>query len=123
MYAPAALSSRASVGSTRLSRVVTFALVCYGWVFFRSENLTQVRHMTQGLLGFHGLRLTDTYFLWKGQVVMIAIALALALFAPNAEAWSKKIAPNFKWGIVFCLLFMTNLLFLNRESTFLYFQF
>jgi len=106
-----------------LGRIITFILVCYGWVFFRADNMAQVWHMTQGLVGLHGFHLTDTYFLWKDQVVMIAAALALALFAPNTEFWAKKIAPNLQWGLIFGTLFMANLLFLNRESAFLYFQF
>ena len=106
-----------------LGRVVTFVLVAYGWVFFKSTSWEQITAMTQGLIGLRGFHLKDTYFLWKHQFAFLVIALLVALFIPNAQSWSKKIVPNMRWGLVLIILLITDLLFLNRESAFLYFQF
>lgn len=106
-----------------LGRTTTFLLVTYGWVFFKATNLGQALAITQGLIGMHGLNAAETYFLLKYQFLGMLGALAIALFLPNTEFWSKKIRPNLKWGFLFLVLLCADLLYLNRESAFLYFQF
>lgn len=104
-------------------RLSTFLLATYGWVFFKSVDLHQAMEMTRGLLGIRGLGLADTPFLWKHQLIGLAIALGIALLLPNAKAWSRKVVPNWRWGLVMTGMLLVNLLYLNRESAFLYFQF
>ena len=106
-----------------IGRVTTFIFVLYGWVFFRSATMSQATSMTKGLLGLNGWQQSETYFLWKYQFIGIVVALAIALFLPNTEFWSKKIRPNLRWGFLFLILLCVDLLYLNRESAFLYFQF
>lgn len=106
-----------------VARAVTFILVVYGWVLFRSGSLETVASMTQGLLGFRGFNFSDMHYIWKRQLLWIGVPLAAALFAPNAEYWAKKIKPVFSWGLVFYAILIIDILCLNRESAFLYFQF
>ena len=104
-------------------RSITFFFVIYGWVFFRAKNMTNARDMTKALFGLRGLSLTDHYFVWKYQCFIIAAALVIALFLPNTEAWAKRVKPSLRWGLLFAVIFVVNILFLNQESVFLYFQF
>ena len=61
-----------------LGRLITFAFVVYGWVFFRSANLNQIVDMSRALAGGHGFGLRNTYFLWKDQFLFLVIALGIA---------------------------------------------
>ena len=109
--------------SKTVGRLLSFVLVTYGWVFFRSTSVSQALSMTRGLFGLHGLQIDETYFLWKHQFFFLLAALFVALWFPNAQAWSKKISPNLRWGVVVTSVLIADLLLLNRESVFLYFQF
>jgi D-alanyl-lipoteichoic acid acyltransferase DltB (MBOAT superfamily) len=104
-------------------RILTFFIVIYGWVFFRAQNMSEAFALTRSLFRFQRISVSNTYFLWKYQACMIIAALMVALFFPNAEFWARKVKPVLGWGMLFALVFATNLLFLNRESVFLYFQF
>lgn len=106
-----------------LAKTITFVLVLYGWVFFRSPNFASALSMTEGLVGLRGFQIMETHFIWKRQLVLLIIPMAIAFFAPNAEYWAKKIKPNLKWGFIFSVVFIMDILCLNRESAFLYFQF
>ena len=106
-----------------LGRVLTFLLVAYGWVCFRAPDTHAVFSMTQGLFGLRGLGIGETYYVAKREMIHLFIPLAIALLAPNAEYWAKKVKPNTLWGILFALMFAAGILCLNRESAFLYFQF
>lgn len=105
------------------SMLLTFLFVCYGWVLFKAVDLVQAWAMTRGLFGLQGLRFSDLPFVWKHDIVIIALLCLGAWFWPNVEFWVKKIRPNAFWLFVFLALFIMNLLFLNRTSIFLYFQF
>lgn len=106
-----------------LGRAVTFLLVIYGWVLFRSPNLDTVFQLTASLAGLNGFSVLETPYLPKRQMILLAVPILVALFAPNAEFWAKKIKPNLKWGAAFAAMLVADLLCLNRESAFLYFQF
>lgn len=106
-----------------LSVLATFALVCYGWVFFKSTDIHQAWAMTLGLFGWHGIRFRDLPFVWSYDLAIIAFLCFIACLWPNVEFWIKKLRPNIAWFFIFLGLFMADLLFLNRASVFLYFQF
>lgn len=106
-----------------LGQALTFLLVLYGWVLFRSSNLEIAGAMTSGLAGLRGWGFGETHFIWKRQLLWLLVPMAVAFFAPNAEYWAKKIKPTLSWGIVFSGMLIMDILYLNRESAFLYFQF
>lgn len=106
-----------------IARITTFTLATYGWVFFKSESFSQAMSMTGSLLGANGIRFRDFYFVWKYQVLLCILILGVAMFLPNAQKWSKRLSPTLRWNFAIISLFIINLLFLNRESAFLYFQF
>lgn len=111
----------------RLPRIiampVTVVLICFGWVFFRSANMEEALQMFQGLLGAHGFRFRDLPFVWGSDFFCIAALCAFAMFFPNLEFWIKKIKPTPVWFAFLFTLLIINILFLNRDSAFLYFQF
>ncbi len=107
----------------RVGQAVTFFLVVYGWVFFRSPDLSSALEMTRGLFGWHGFQWTGNYFIAKRQMLLLILPLFIIFVFPNAEYWARRMRPSRRWGFVFCALFMAGILCLNSESAFLYFQF
>jgi len=101
----------------------TFFFVCYGWVFFRATDISQSWAMTRGLFGLQGIRFSNLTFLGRYNAFTIAFLCMIAWFWPNVEFWAKKIQPSAIWLLFFCLIFLADIFFLNRASTFLYFQF
>ena len=106
-----------------LSILITFFFVCYGWVFFKATDIGQARAMTRGLFGLQGVRFTNFPFLRRYDLFAIAFLCLIAWFCPNVEFWVKKIRPSVLWLLLFVLVFLADILFLNRASAFLYFQF
>lgn len=105
-----------------LGRLVTFHVVCLGWVFFRSPTVTDARAVLARLFHFgtgSGLNL----------MVMATIALFLALqFVPSgavgkAQAYFSRM-PVWKQGVVLAFwLALTNSLAPAGVAPFIYFAF
>ncbi len=106
-----------------ISVLVTFLLVGYGWVLFRATDLSQVQALTRGLFGLQGIRFSNFPFFWSHDLILVAALCCVAWFWPNAEFWVKKLKPNVVCFFLFLGLVIINILFLNRDSAFLYFQF
>jgi D-alanyl-lipoteichoic acid acyltransferase DltB (MBOAT superfamily) len=106
-----------------ISVPATFLLVCYGWVLFRSAGLAGTFSMTRALFGARALQWRALPFLRFYQLAAIGAGLLLVFLFPNIEAWAKKIRPDARWFAVFAALWAADVLFLNRASAFLYFQF
>lgn len=106
-----------------LSILITFFFVCYGWVFFKSADLGQAWAMTRGLFGFQGVRFSNFPFLLRYDLFVIVFLCLIAWCWPNVEFWVKKIKPSLFWLLFFVLVFIIDILYLNRASAFLYFQF
>lgn len=98
-----------------LARFITFMAVVVGWVFFRSENVSQSIGMLKGMMGMNGLMLPETWLQplgWLGpwlsnwgvtfsnagifsggrEWVWIVILGGLAMFMPNTQ----QIMHNYK---------------------------
>ncbi|MNN35575.1 hypothetical protein D3C81_1494290 [compost metagenome] len=58
-----------------------------------------------------------------GQVLLIAAALAVALFARNSIEMKNKFVPNLKYAAFIAFLFVFSILYFNQVSEFLYFTF
>lgn len=129
-----------------LAWCLTFLAVVVGWVFFRAETLDGALRMLAGMAGLHGALLPEQLFAllpWAalvaaptGQVPflaggtvlglvemggLIAIALAIALFAPSTQEMTPRqrsiaVAASFAFTL-------QAVLFGGSASEFLYFQF
>ena len=101
-------------------RVVTFALVCAGWVFFRAHTLSDAGTWFATLAGVHGfgaLDLTDVKLaLWGVGGLIICNAF------PNAFAfdWEKIGSPR---AVLLAGGTAASIVLMNYSSKFLYFQF
>jgi alginate O-acetyltransferase complex protein AlgI len=107
-----------------LRAVVTFALVCAGWVFFRAADLGSSAFILREM--FFGAR--------KGSVNVIPIwlrgltlaALAIAIFEERFE-WMDRLATRPAWAyatmLIALLLCVEMFGFFERNVPFVYFQF
>ncbi len=120
-----------------LGLTVTFLLIMFSRVFFRTSSLAGAGRVLSGLAGQGGLGLSllRTEWVW---VLFLAALYAWCRYAPNTQQWLATKDPVLrpvegapKWQVVFttrwalglAALTATSLLLLNRVSEFLYFQF
>ncbi len=92
----------------KAAKALTFLLITYGRVFFRSTDLHQVMFMSQSLFGFHGLLTANTILTISNALAVLGIAAAgcIALFLPNAQWWEKTIPSHAgKWVMALAVLF------------------
>jgi alginate O-acetyltransferase complex protein AlgI len=106
-----------------LAKWVTFALVSYGWVWFRAADIPEALAMTHALLGEGGFRLGGLPYLRSYQLASVLVMVGVALYFPNTEYWSRRFKPSVSWLGFLCVLWVMVSLCLNRASAFLYFQF
>ena len=103
-----------------LRRVVTFALVMFGWLLFRCGNLQEVGWMLAGLSGANGAGPVSADVLG---LAVLATACGLSWWCPNT--WEIRLRPT--WPVIIGLLALFGLcvcvMLVNTSSPFLYFQF
>jgi alginate O-acetyltransferase complex protein AlgI len=119
---------------------LTLAFVMLAWVPFRADSLSAALTIWKGMLGFHGLMLTESVIAARvtTAVVCIAVLLAVALFAPNTQqllsyprviiaAFRQPIrfVPSPKWAMAAGIVFGIAVSFIitQRPTEFLYFRF
>jgi len=133
------LSQPSHIG-TIISRLITFLAVIVAWVFFRAEDLAAALLMLQGMCGLHASNMTMP----TESLSYIVALLAIIWFAPNTQEWLSRYRPAFdypnneqvtlpRWVPVWrasrsiavlmaCTAFIS-ILYLTRDSEFLYFNF
>tara|TARA_B110000305_G_C18936405_1_gene401909 strand:- start:71 stop:541 length:471 start_codon:yes stop_codon:yes gene_type:complete len=137
-YHGALLSLERLIGSDRLERIphpirilVTFALVHFGWVLFRSADFAQARTVYSGMFGLNGV--IDSFSAVQLQNNPFALSLAafgivfvtfferqLIFATPIAEHDFKRWSHFLIWsGFVTALLVSAS----STKIPFLYFQF
>ncbi|CCQ75468.1 MBOAT family protein [Magnetospira sp. QH-2] len=105
-----------------LQRSLTFTLVSLGWLLF----LYDFNGLEQFLLSLGGLAETvqtsPTFEMWIGVLfaVLVAFGVRLEPLAENNQTVKWKIVVL---NVLFSVLFVTVLLFLDRSETFIYFRF
>jgi alginate O-acetyltransferase complex protein AlgI len=105
---------------------MTFILVNIGWVFFRSD------HVSDAILWLKKIFIINENFTWTTLNIItkykdrfyfaLALGLILIFVSPNTFEIRSKLNQK-KYVFLLAVLFITSLLFLNDESPFLYFQF
>ncbi len=120
------------------SLLITFLAVILGWVVFRSENIETASSILSGMCGMVDGS-SQGLFKLPGAGLVVLLLLSIALFMPNTQQFvgyvrnknddsnwnSNKIhwTPSLLWGGCTGLMLSVSILFLARESEFLYFQF
>ncbi|ULO09256.1 MBOAT family protein [Paenibacillus sp. 19GGS1-52] len=102
--------------------LLTFGFINVTWVFFRAHNLQQAGRLLRGMLGINGLGLST---LAESILVLpvLAVLLLVMLTSPNLTERLSKLTPNWRTSLFMAVLFMISLLFFNRITEFLYFNF
>jgi alginate O-acetyltransferase complex protein AlgI len=102
--------------------VLTFVLVCIGWVFFRAATLSDSAYVIGQMFSWHGRGILIPA--WLG--VLLALSLAIALFEERF-AWIERLAKGPAWAYVaavVALLFSVELIGVTEKAIpFVYFQF
>src|SRR5580692_910486 len=103
-----------------LQRAGTFFLVVIGWVFFRSDNFSIATAMLARIFSFSAGALFPGLV---GLLVALAVAAAIAHFAPNTfemnHEWNSWTVAGLSLGYTAALLVIAS----GQQSPFLYFQF
>ncbi len=109
--------------------LLTMLAVVVGWVVFRADDFTEALHMYQGMLGLHGVRVSDdlAWQLDPDRVWMVAIG-ALVVYVPLVErpiaALFGRTAGGFSLVGPFLGFLLSMVLLYSRAAVpFLYFQF
>lgn len=127
-------------------RLCTFMFVVIGWVYFRAENFSAANRMVATMYGWNGFS-TETLIATKYGFIAVLLGLLMVWGFPNTQQIMRRFQPamhydaraddparkcglikiiwkpNIFWATVIGLLFMVNLLSLNKVSEFIYFQF
>ncbi len=121
------LSSKVSFKIHSVLKIfITFMLVNVGWVFFRSDTVSDA------LLWLKKVFVINETFTWTTLNIItkykdrfflaLVLGLILIFVSPNTFQIRSKLNQK-KYVVLLAILFITSLLFLNDESPFLYFQF
>jgi D-alanyl-lipoteichoic acid acyltransferase DltB (MBOAT superfamily) len=105
----------------RLAWAITFLFVNVTWVFFRAESFGQALRLLKGMAGLNGFGRLQAEHLFP--LLLIAIFLPIVLFARNSSELERDFRPGWKTGFAAAAMFVVSLLFMNRISEFLYFDF
>lgn len=101
---------------------ITFIFINITWVFFRSTSWGQALRILKGMSGLNGAGLHSPLTLLI-PIIMIAIFLPIVLFTPNSTQRREQMNPDWKTAFTMAVMFVLSLLYLNRISEFLYFNF
>lgn len=104
-----------------LTRVVTFVVVVFGWVLFRSESISMAGYLMQAMVGLHGIDWQVLSSLGYGFWALIGFCLVVVNFAPNT--WQLQWQPKPRYAFALAVLAVICILMLGQRSPFLYFQF
>lgn len=107
-----------------LAWFITFQFVNLAWVFFRAEDWEQASRILKGMFGMgpDGLALTSARELLPA-IVLIMIILPFVLFVKNSSERAESFRPTWQKAVAAAFFFILSLMFLNRISEFLYFNF
>lgn len=138
LYHGSLLVAERCLGENRLGKVprqmrvmLTFFLVVFGWVLFRSANFDQARAVLAGMFGAHGLMTTfSSVLLVKNgfAALFCGLGLVFVLFLERRLVFTEPIASrDFSFtrqlllavGFTFALMISAS----NAKIPFLYFQF
>ncbi|WP_374028811.1 MBOAT family protein [Bdellovibrio bacteriovorus] len=108
-----------------IKRLITFFLVCVGWVFFRAASVSEAFVWLNKVFFLNSNLNWDITLIPLKHKDRFFLALAVALIAAFAtkNTWERKFQPNLIRAIGLAILFVICLTYMGEESPFLYFQF
>ncbi|MDB5258751.1 MAG: hypothetical protein JWM14_3446 [Chitinophagaceae bacterium] len=105
--------------------IITFALVCVAWVFFRSASLTEALRYFKAI-ATHPFKLSDYYFLSPLHMMPLILLLFTIEWINRDKdcqldlSWSKSIRWGFYMFLIYLIFFSINF---HKATEFIYFQF
>lgn len=114
-----------------LAQVITFLLVNFAWVYFRSPSIHRANDFIQsmfGLNGFSPVEISKMRFVFldgniKISLILLISCAILVFFFKNSMEWVEKFKPTKVFMVVTLALLLVSIFSINRVSEFLYFQF
>ncbi len=133
-----------------LGWLMTFIAVVFAWVFFRSPSFERSGEIIIGMIGLNGVILPPNYLpipvlrdiisklgvefhtpiVWtliggKRQLILLFSCFLSVVLLPNSLEWIQKKfqRPRLSLAVVVAGVFTLSIMFLDRISEFLYFQF
>ncbi|MEW8970501.1 MAG: MBOAT family O-acyltransferase [Mesobacillus sp.] len=123
-----------------VSWFITFMFIHIAWVYFRAISIDQANVMIEKMFSFHNLTLPEglsqtvlsltgrsfpvaTYFFSLDLAIVLAMGLLVVFFAKNSIAKMNLFQPSIKHAVATAFFFVASVLYLNRVSEFLYFNF
>lgn len=121
-----------------LAKFVTLMAVVFAWVVFRAPTISDAWHMWQSMLGFNGItlgygftqfgealpswiRISDSRLVVGTEMILYAMLLWWCAVAKNVHETALK--PDWRSIAVIVGAVLSSMAYINRGSTFLYFQF
>ncbi|OMD77197.1 MBOAT family O-acyltransferase [Paenibacillus sp. FSL P2-0121] len=105
-----------------LSWLLTFIFVNITWVFFRAEHISQAFRLLKGMSGLNGVSMQSIGSL-KWAIILILILMTIILWNPLHLLNKRNFQYSWKTAFVMAFIILFSLLFFNRITTFLYFNF
>lgn len=119
-----------------LRTVLTFALINIFWVLFRAENFEKAMNIYRGLFnfdyfGFDQLKTVAYDPLISFPVIIAPYCMIIFIFAllfiifrkENSQSILRKYKPTYRTALIFLALYCCSVIFMSKESVFIYFNF
>lgn len=125
--------------------VITFLYVNWAWVFFRARDFSDAIKVFKGMFGLEGIvfprALENTFYVlrdwgvsfgpWLKMIrgndfsfLYVVMGIVICIACKNSMEIKERISLNpYYWAIALSLMAGISLIWLDRESSFLYFQF
>ncbi len=115
---------------------LTFLVTNALWVLFRAESFEQAMEIYSAMLNFGNFNLSAVSALAQDGIigipsaiaiayvaVILAVLLSVVFFMKNVVERSKNFKPTTANAILIAVIFVVSILFISRESVFIYFNF
>lgn len=130
--------------------LVTFIAIVFAWVFFRSPSFVRTGEIISGMIGLNGVIIPPNYLpipafrdivamfgvefqtpvTWtilggRRQLLLMVLCFLSVILLPNSLEWTQKQfhKPKLSLALVVAGSFVLSVIFMDRISEFLYFQF
>ncbi|EFM12656.1 membrane bound O-acyl transferase MBOAT family protein [Paenibacillus curdlanolyticus YK9] len=105
-----------------LAWLITFQFINLTWVFFRADSWNEAFRIIRGMTGVAGLSISGLEAIGPA-MIWIALLLPVVLFMRNTKEREQTMQPNWRTAAAIGCLFVFSLMYFNKISTFLYFNF
>lgn len=107
-----------------LAWFITFQFINMTWIFFRAENWHEALRILKGMAGWYGfMTSTDHFPDINLYLLLIGIFVLISICTRNSIERLGNFEPKRTNALIMALLFTISLLYFNKISPFLYFNF